>query len=278
MKVLHTIAEVRAARAGYPRLGFVPTMGALHEGHLSLVRAARARCGAAAVSIFVNPTQFNDKSDFARYPRTLEADVALLAQEGCDLVFAPGANELYPQGFATRVDVGPVSAPLEGAARPGHFTGVATVVAKLLNIVQPTEAFFGQKDAQQVAVIRRLARDLDLPTQIVALPTVREADGLAMSSRNVHLSPQDRAAAIVIYRALNAAQKAFEEGERDGEKLRALMRAILAQETRGVVEYVSVAHPGSLEESGVIGAEGALASLAVRFGATRLIDNVILGG
>jgi pantoate--beta-alanine ligase len=277
MKLIHSVAEFRAARAALgASCGFVPTMGALHEGHLSLVRRAKAECGAAAVSIFVNPTQFNDASDFSRYPRTLEADMAKLAPTGCDLVFAPDAREMYPEGFATKVDVGPVTLPLEGAMRPGHFSGVATVVAKLLNVAQASRAYFGQKDAQQVVVIRQLVRDLNIPGEIIAVPTVREADGLAMSSRNVHLSPAHRASATVLYRALSGAQKMHAGGERDGEVLRAQIRQMLATEPDGIIEYVSIADPDTLEELSHVDGKGALASLAVRFGATRLIDNVVL--
>jgi pantoate--beta-alanine ligase len=276
MKLVHTVAELRAARAAFPRLGFVPTMGALHEGHLSLVRQAVDQCGAAAVSIFVNPTQFNEGADFARYPRTLPRDLELLAPTGCALVFAPDADEMYPAGFAASIDVGPVAWPLEGAMRPGHFAGVATVVAKLLNIVQPTHAYFGQKDAQQLAVIRRMAADLNLPCEIVAAATVREADGLAMSSRNVHLTPEQRAQAPALYRALSAALAAFESGERSGDRLRAAMGAVLAGAPLGQVEYASIADPLALTELETVGQAGALASLAVRFGDTRLIDNLVL--
>jgi len=257
-------------------LGFVPTMGALHAGHVALVERARQENDVCAASIFVNPTQFNDKSDFARYPRTLETDLKALESAGCDLVFAPDANEMYGEGFATKIDVGPVAAPLEGEMRPGHFTGVATVVCKLLNIVQPTRAYFGQKDAQQLAVIRRLTRDLNIPAEIVAVPTVRESDGLALSSRNVLLSPEDRRAAPVLNRALDAAQTAYAKGERDARKLRAIMTEILAAEPRATVEYVSVADAATLAELDAVGEAGALASMAVRFGNVRLIDNVLL--
>ncbi|MDB5429895.1 MAG: panC [Caulobacter sp.] len=278
MKLVHTVAEARAARAAFPTLGLVPTMGALHEGHLTLVRQAREACGAVAVSIFVNPTQFNEGADFDRYPRTLKRDLELLEPTGCDLVFAPDAAAMYPPGFASSIEVGPVSAPLEGAMRPGHFAGVATVVCKLLNIVQPTRAYFGQKDAQQLAVIRRMAADLDLPFEIVAVPTVREADGLALSSRNVHLTPQERAQAPALHRALQLAKAAWGGGERDGDQLRAAMKAVLAGASLGRVEYASIADPLTLLELDEVGDAGALASLAVRFGDTRLIDNLVLGG
>jgi len=270
---------MRAARAAVAgELGFVPTMGALHAGHIKLIERAKQECGTCAASIFVNPTQFNDKADFARYPRTMATDVKALAGAGCDIAFAPDANEMYGDGFATAIDVGPVAQPLEGAMRPGHFTGVATVVCKLLNIVQPTRAYFGQKDAQQLVVIRRLVQDLNLPVEIVAVPTVRESDGLAMSSRNAHLSPDDRRAAPVLHRALTTAEDAYANGEHDARKLRVMMTEILAAEDRATVEYVSVADPLTLAELETIGEAGALASMAVRFGTTRLIDNAVLGG
>lgn len=212
--------------------GFVPTMGALHEGHLSLVRLARQLCPRVAVSIFVNPTQFNDKRDLERYPRNLESDAELLRGAGCDVVFAPEAREIYPDGFSTAIDVGPVTRPLEGAMRPGHFNGVAVVVTKLLNIVRPTHAVFGQKDAQQLAVIRRMVRDLDLGVEIVAGPTTREKDGLAMSSRNAQLTQEDRVAAPALWRALSAVREAHAAGERDAAALRAQMSATLDAEAR----------------------------------------------
>ena len=228
MQVLTTIAAVRAARPAFPALGLVPTMGFLHAGHMSLVARARVECGAAAVSIFVNPTQFAADEDLSRYPRDMPRDLGMLEAAGVDLVFAPEPAEVYPPGYASRIEVGPVAEPLEGARRPGHFAGVATVVAKLFNIVQPTRAYFGQKDAQQVAVIRRMARDLDMPLDVVVGATVREPDGLAMSSRNVYLSPAERAAAPVLYRALDGARALFARGERDAEALRRHMRAVIA--------------------------------------------------
>lgn len=277
MKLVHTVADFRAARAAFPALGFVPTMGALHAGHLSLVQQAREAHGAVAVSIFVNPTQFNEGADFDRYPRTLPRDLELLSPTGCDLVFAPEPAEIYPRGFASSIDVGPVATPLEGAMRPGHFAGVATVVCKLLNIVQPTSAWFGQKDAQQLAVIRRMAADLNLPFEIVGAPTVREPDGLAMSSRNVHLTPEQRKQAPALHRALRLAEAAYGGGERDAESLRAALRGVLAGAPLGRVEYASIADPQTLQELDEVGPAGALASLAVRFGETRLIDNLVLG-
>jgi pantoate--beta-alanine ligase len=276
MEVVETIGAMREARARFAGLGLVPTMGFLHEGHLSLVRRAKAECGAAAVTIFVNPTQFAPSEDFGRYPRDLPRDLALLDKAGADLVFTPPPAEMYPPGFATSIDVGAVARPLEGAVRPGHFAGVATVVAKLFNIAQPTRAYFGQKDAQQAAVIRRLARDLDFPLEVVIAATVREPDGLAMSSRNTYLAPDERAAAVVVHRALSAAAAGFAAGVRDAEALRAAMREVLAAEPRAEVDYVSIADLETLEELQRIEA-GALASMAVRIGRTRLIDNLLLG-
>jgi pantoate--beta-alanine ligase len=276
MKVLKTKAEFRAARAPFGDLGFAPTMGFLHEGHLSLMRRAKVECGAAAASIFVNPTQFAPGGDFDQYPRALERDLAMLERAGIDLVFTPDAAEMYPQGFDARIEIGGVSEGLEGAARPGHFSGVATVVAKLLNIVQPTRAYFGQKDAQQAAVIRKLALDLDMPVEIVIAETVREADGLAMSSRNSYLDNDQRRAAAVLYRALTAAQALFQGGEREADRLRAALRATLAAEPLAEVDYVSIADPHTLRELTAVGQDGALASLAVQIGPARLIDNMIL--
>ena len=276
MQVLETVAAVRTARRAFGALGLVPTMGFLHEGHLSLVRRARAECGACAVSIFVNPTQFAPGEDLARYPRDLSRDLSLLEAEGVDLVFAPSPEVIYPPGFTTRVEVQGVSAPLEGASRPGHFSGVATVVAKLLNIIQPSRAYFGQKDAQQTVVIARMAQDLDLPVGIVVSPTVREADGLALSSRNIYLSTAERAGAPVLHRALALAEEMFRAGERDAGALRAAMRGVLATRPEFAIDYVSLAALPTLEEvEGAVGAR-ALASLAGRFGRTRLIDNLIL--
>jgi pantoate--beta-alanine ligase len=270
MQVIETIAAFRQARARYPRLGLVPTMGYLHEGHLSLVRRARQDCDAVAVSIFVNPTQFGANEDLARYPRDLDRDLALLRKEQADLVFTPSADEIYPPGHATAIEVGPVTEVLEGQARAGHFRGVATVVAKLFNIVQPTRAYFGQKDAQQTGVIK------SMPLEVIVCPTVREPDGLAMSSRNVYLAADERRAATVLHRALAAADARFRAGERSGEALRNLMHQTLASEPQARTDYVSVADRATLLELDTVPAEGALASMAVRIGKTRLIDNVIL--
>ncbi len=277
MKVLNIKAEFRAARARFGDLGFTPTMGFLHEGHLSLIRRAKAENGAAAASIFVNPTQFAPGGDFDKYPRALERDLSLLESAGVDLVFTPDAAEMYPPGFDAEVTIGGVSEGLEGAARPGHFAGVATVVTKLLHIVQPTRAYFGQKDAQQAAVIRKLARDLDLPVEIVIADTVREADGLAMSSRNSYLDADQREAATVLYRALTAAKMRFDGGERKAGVLRDAVAAVLGTEPLAKIDYVSVADPATLKELDLIGAAGALISLAVQVGPTRLIDNILVG-
>jgi pantoate--beta-alanine ligase len=277
LKVLKTKTEFRAARAGFGDLGFAPTMGFLHDGHLSLMRRAKAECGAAAASIFVNPTQFAPGGDFDKYPRALERDLAMLESAGVDLVFTPDAAEMYSPGFDATVRIGGVSEGLEGAARPGHFDGVATVVTKLLNIVQPTRAYFGQKDAQQAAVIRKLALDMDMPVEIVIAETVREADGLAMSSRNSYLNGEQRQAATVLYRALTAAQTLFEGGERNAGVLRRVITATLAGEPLAKTDYVSIADPITLEELEVMGPAGALVSLAVQVGPARLIDNIVIG-
>lgn len=275
MQVLTTPAEVRAARGRWPVLGFVPTMGYLHAGHISLVERARAECGAVIASIFVNPTQFGPNEDLDRYPRDPEGDLARLEAAGADLVFLPTPEIIYPPGFSSSIELGEVTRRLEGAVRPHHFAGVATVVTKLFNIVQPTRAYFGQKDAQQCVVIRKLVRDLDLPVEIVVGDTVREADGLALSSRNSYLTPDQRAEAPVLYRALSAARTAFAAGERDADALRRLVRTVLGEGLAPATDYVSVADPQTLEELTAL-TDGALVSLAVRFGATRLIDNVLL--
>lgn len=277
MRLVTTIAEVRAChREAGGDLGLVPTMGFLHEGHLSLVRRARAENARVAASIFVNPTQFGPHEDLARYPRDLDRDRALLDAAGCDLLFVPTAEEMYPTGFDTFVDVGAVARPLEGERRPGHFRGVATVVLKLFGIFEPTRAYFGQKDAQQLAVIRRTARDLDLEVDIVGCPIVREADGLAMSSRNTYLDPEQRQAAVVLYRALQTASHAYAAGERGAEALCSVMRVVLAAEPRARIDYASVADPESFQELSTV--EGpALLLLAVWVGRARLIDNLLLG-
>lgn len=277
MQILETIQAFREAHAALSgTLGLVPTMGYLHAGHLELVRRARAECEYVAVSIFVNPTQFGPNEDLGRYPRDVPHDLELLRAEGVDLVLLPGVDEIYPPGFGTYVEIEGMNAVLEGARRPGHFRGVATVVCKLFNIAQAQRAYFGQKDAQQTVVIRRMVRDLAIPIEIVIVPTVREADGLAMSSRNVYLDPEQRAAAPVLYRGLQQVVTLYERGERDAQTLRAALQAELEQAPLAQVEYVSIADLVSLQEIDGPIAQGALVSLAVRFGTTRLIDNVIL--
>ena len=273
--MLETVDALRAARKGVGTLGLVPTMGALHAGHLALVERARAENSAVAVSIFVNPTQFGPNEDLARYPRDLPRDLRMLEAAGVALVFVPTVDEIYPEGFSTSVEVEGMARVLEGAARPGHFKGVATVVCKLLNIVDAERAYFGQKDAQQTVVVRRMARDLNMRTEIVVVPTVREPDGLALSSRNAYLGPAERAAAPVLYRALQAARSAWDAGERDAHALRGAMSAVLAREPLARVDYVSVADPWTLVELEHV-TDGALLSLAVRIGRTRLIDNLPL--
>ena len=250
-------------------------MGWLHDGHRSLIQRARAENPTVVATIFVNPRQFGQAADFTKYPRNEARDVAICTDEGVDIVWAPPTEEVYVAGFDTLVSVGAISQPLEGAARPGHFDGVATVVAILFGLVGAEHAYFGQKDAQQVMVIRRMARDLALPTEVIACPTVREPDGLALSSRNVHLSPTERAAAPVLHRALLAAAGRWRSGERSAEALREAMRSAMASEPLAGVEYVSVADPLSLAELDRV-AGSALLSLAVRFGSTRLIDNELL--
>ncbi len=276
MQVIVTIDALRAARAAYGPLGLVPTMGYLHAGHLSLVAQARQENGATAVSIFVNPTQFGPREDFARYPRDMERDLHLLAEANVDLVFAPTVSTMYPEGFGTYVVLPSADEVLEGSARPDHFRGVATVVCKLLNIVQPTRAYFGQKDAQQTVVVRQMIRDLNLPTSIVVAPTMREADGLALSSRNTYLSAEQRTTAPVLYQALDTARQRYAAGERAGEALRQTIRAVLSSAPLVSPEYVSVADPLTLRELVTVGREGALLSLAARLGSVRLIDNLLL--
>ncbi len=269
-------ALVQACRAAPSPLGLVPTMGALHQGHLALVKRARQENETLAVSIFVNPTQFGAGEDLAQYPRDLDRDIALLRREGADLVFVPFAEEIYPPGFDTWVNVERLSVKLEGAHRPGHFRGVATVVTKLFNLSRPERAYFGQKDGQQVAVIRRLVRDLDLDLELVVMPTVREDDGLAHSSRNKHLGPEQRRAAPVIFRALRRAEALWRAGEGDGNKLRQAVRQVLNKEPLvDSIDYVSIADPDSLEEL-ERGFSGAMVSAALHLGKVRLIDNIIL--
>jgi pantoate--beta-alanine ligase len=272
-QVVRTRVDLRDALAEARRpVGLVTTMGALHEGHASLIRMAHADNATALVTIFVNPRQFNERSDFEAYPRDEAADVRICGAAGATMVFIPPVEEVYPDGFQTSVRVGALTEPLEGASRPGHFEGVTTVVAILLTLAGAERAYFGQKDAQQLLVIRRMAADLGMATEIVACPIVREPDGLAMSSRNVRLTPQQRAAAPVLRRALSAARARYDAGERDAEILRAAMRVTLAAEPLAAPEYVSCADPATLRE--LDRATGpALLSMAVRFGAVRLIDN-----
>jgi pantoate--beta-alanine ligase len=278
MEVATTLKELRDARAELAQpVGFVPTMGYLHEGHLSLVRRARADCAGVAASVFVNPTQFGPDEDLDAYPRDLPRDLELLEAEGVDLVWTPSAEVMYPEGFQTWVTVEQVTEYLEGARRPGHFRGVTTVVAKLFNGVLPQKAYFGQKDAQQAVVIQRMTRDLNFPLEVVVCPTVRESDGLAMSSRNTYLDEEQRRAATVLYRGLMAAEEAFAAGERSGKELREILERAIAEEPLAQMQYVSCADPDTLEELDTVG-DRALLSLAVFVGQTRLIDNVVLGG
>jgi pantoate--beta-alanine ligase len=273
LRIVRSRAELREALASAPRpVGLVPTMGWLHDGHRALIDRARTDNATTVVSIFVNPRQFGDPADLEKYPRSEARDIEICTEEDVDLVFAPDVEEVYPPGFDTTVTVGAVARPLEGAARPGHFDGVATVVAILFELVGAERAYFGQKDAQQLLVIRRMALDLALPTAVIGCPTVREPDGLAMSSRNVHLSPEERSAAPIIHRALVAARSMHERGEQSAEALRSEMRRVLASEPLAKQEYVSVADGSTLDELETVDAP-ALLSAAVRFGSTRLIDN-----
>jgi len=276
MQVVGTIPEIRTLRQQLSgSVGFVPTMGYLHKGHLALVKQARIENSAVIVSIYVNPTQFGPREDFGAYPRELNRDLESLQKEGVDIVFVPSDDEMYPPEFSSWVDVEKVTERLEGASRPGHFRGVATVVAKLFNIVQPTRAYFGQKDAQQAAVIKRMVADLNLGMEIVVVSTVRESDGLAMSSRNVYLSPEERQAATILFRALTLARQLRQGGEKDAEKIRRQMASLIKKEPLAQIDYVSIADAGTLEELDLVD-RPALASLAVKVGKTRLIDNIPL--
>ena len=277
MQIVTTFEELCESRNTFAApLGLVSTMGFLHEGHLSLVRRARGECASVGVSIFVNPTQFGPDEDLDDYPRDLLADIARLDSEGVDLLWAPTVEELYPPGAPTWVEVEDLTHPLEGARRPGHFRGVTTVVAKLFNAFQPHRAYFGQKDAQQAVVIHRMAEDLRYPLKVVICSTVRESDGLALSSRNSYLSSEERLAAGILHRALSSASDDYDAGEREAESLRAHMLEVLASEPLAQTQYVSVADPETLEElHGKI--SNALLSMAVFFGDTHLIDNIILG-
>jgi len=276
MRITENLSELRTIRRAMPGVfGLVPTMGALHEGHASLIRRARLECDHVGVSIFVNPTQFVPGEDLAKYPRTIEKDLALLGSLGVDVAWTPTPEVMYPAGYQTWIAVDKVSRPLEGAHRPGHFCGVATVVTKLFHSFNPDRAYFGQKDAQQVAVLRRMVADLNFTVELVVCPIAREPDGLALSSRNTYLGAEERQAAPVLYRALSAAKAKFDAGERDAEALRAVVRDTLATEPLAEAQYVSIADADTLEE--LPRAEsGALLSLAARVGAARLIDNIVL--
>jgi len=279
MRICDTIEEMRrashSARRAGQHLGFVPTMGALHEGHLSLVRAAKSRCGAVAVSIFVNPLQFGPQEDLAKYPRTLERDRELLENEGVDLLFAPSVGDMYPAGAVTYVTVEGLSESLCGKSRPGHFRGVTTVVAKLFHIVEPDVAFFGQKDAAQVAIIRRMVRDLNFPVEIAVGPIVREADGLAMSSRNVYLSTTERRSALVLHHALKEIARRFEKGERNSAALIEAGKRAFVREPSVQLDYLEIVDPETLEAVPELN-HSALVAVAAFVGKTRLIDNVVL--
>lgn len=277
MKVVRSRAALRSALADAPRpVGLVPTMGWLHAGHTSLIERARSDSATVVVSIFVNPRQFGEAADFTRYPRNEARDLSMCEAAGADLVFAPSVDEVYPPGFDTTVTVGGIAGPLEGAARPGHFDGVATVVAILFALVGAERAYFGVKDYQQVQVIERMALDLALPTEVVPCPTVREPDGLALSSRNARLSPAGRAAAPVLHRALRAGAACITAGERGADEVRSAMHGVLAAEPLAEVDYVSVADPDTLSELADVNGR-ALLSLAVRIEGVRLIDNLIVG-
>jgi pantoate--beta-alanine ligase len=276
MRTVISLPDLRSARIPFTgTVGLVPTMGFLHEGHLALIRRAREECDHVVVSIFVNPTQFGPNEDLSRYPRDLERDSRLI-EPYTDLLWTPTPEIVYPPGFQTWVEVEAMTRPLEGAMRPGHFRGVTTVVAKLFNAVQPHKAYFGQKDAQQAAVIRQMVRDLNFPLEIVVCPTMREPDGLAMSSRNVYLDPEQRKAATVLYRSLRAAKESYENGERAADQLRQVMKDVLASEPLAQPQYVSCSDYDTLEELDRVERK-ALLSMAVFLGKTRLIDNLVLG-
>jgi pantoate--beta-alanine ligase len=279
MRIIRDIREMqaasRAARVQGLAIGFVPTMGALHEGHLSLVRRARSSANLVVVSIFVNPLQFGPAEDFSQYPRTLEADCVRLEGEGVEIVFAPPTEQMYPAGATTVVHVEGLSDKLDGRSRPGHFRGVSTVVAKLFHIVQPDCAVFGQKDAAQVAVLRRMVRDLNMDVELIVAPIVREADGLALSSRNVYLTPEQRRQALVLHRALLQVEALANAGESSVEKLRSAALAVLAAEPAAQLDYLEIIHPDTLEPVADL-SQGALAAVAASFSATRLIDNLLL--
>ena len=276
MDVIETVAGFRESYHSISEpLGLVPTMGFLHQGHMALVRHARAENASVVVSIFVNPTQFAPHEDYATYPRDMESDLSKLEGAGVDLVFSPSVEEMFPVGFDTHVDVGSIASRLEGAHRPGHFRGVATVVATLLAVVRPDRAYVGQKDAQQCLVVKRLNADLNLGAEIVVVPTVRESDGLAISSRNIYLGPEERRAALSLYRSLSLARSLWERGNRDAEEVRRQMRSLIEENPQAHIDYVSIADAETLEELSRI-EHPALVSLAVRIGKARLIDNITL--
>lgn len=276
MQVVNKIAEMRRLRRQVGgSVGLVPTMGYLHDGHLSLVRQSRAETTVVVVSIFVNPSQFGPGEDFAVYPRDVGRDLRLLERERADIVFAPSDEEMYPPGYSTWVDVENITERLEGASRPGHFRGVATVCTKLFNIVQPSKAYFGQKDAQQVVLMKRIVADLNMDLEIVVVPTVRESDGLAMSSRNIYLNPEERQAARVLFESLSLAKRLWQEGEKSADKIRQQMTSVIRKEPLAQIDYISIADANTLTELDIID-RPAVASLAVRIGRTRLIDNVPL--
>jgi pantoate--beta-alanine ligase len=276
MRTTDSLSELRTIRASMDGIfGFVPTMGALHAGHGSLVHRARTECNHVGVSIFVNPAQFGPGEDFAKYPRMIQRDLDLLDSMGVDVVWMPTAEFMYPTGFQTWITVEEISAPLEGNCRPGHFRGVATVVAKLLNSFTPDKAYFGQKDAQQVVVLQRMVRDLNFPVEVVVCPTIRESDGLALSSRNAYLSPEERKAATVLFKALSAAKDKYDGGERDADALRTIMHKVVSSEPLAHEQYISASDPETLAELKKVDA-AVLLSLAVRIGKTRLIDNFLI--
>ena len=276
MKIVEKIDEMKRLRQQLAKpIGFVPTMGYLHDGHLALVRQASAESRSVVVSIFVNPTQFGPQEDLDSYPRDPQRDLAILEEEKTDVVFMPSATEMYPPQFDSWVEVGKITERLEGVSRPGHFRSITTVVAKLFNIVQPTRAYFGQKDAQQAVAVRKMTSDLNMRLEIITVPTVREPDGLAMSSRNTYLDPEQRRAAIVLYQAFTLAQKLYTQGERNAECLRQKMMALILKEPLADIDYVSIADPETFDELDTAGPP-ALISLAVRIGKTRLIDNILI--
>ena len=278
MRICNTVREIRGEsrtlRQNGKRIGFVPTMGALHEGHLSLVRAAKAQCDALIVSIFVNPTQFGPNEDFSKYPRTFARDCELLQEEGADLIFAPAVEEMYPPGAVTYVTVEGLSDKLCGKSRPGHFRGVTTVVCKLFNVVEPSLAFFGQKDAAQVAIVRRMVRDLNLPVEIVVCPIVREPDGLAMSSRNAYLDPQQRQSALLVSRSLRNVQRLFDDGQRAASSLIEAGKRTFAEDPSVRMDYFEIVDPDTLDAVQLVD-RTALVAVAAWVGTTRLIDNLV---